>query len=254
MKRFWIPVGFTVLYLGGALVVGAIIDQGSWVRIGTPILLFFAILSTVALWVIFKLIPSPATPRGVGVLLLTGVLCPVVITGSVALGVSLFRGFQERRTARQLAHSRISNLRDELWLGAKGNPIGVRIHYRVEYDEGLEDLRYAPFATVHVNVPAANLLAVARQVTPPVQGAYRKSTYEFTEDFLPSFAGHLIMEGTDRCLYWPNEAERTKVLQSGPQHCEISISPFRYQSQTANAYAYRTLYEGALKEGATECR
>jgi len=88
----------------------------------------------------------------------TGILCPVVVTTSVPQITRLVSGVRERKTARQLAHSRISSVRDELLLGSGGNPIGVRVRYSVSYDDGLDDERNAPLAIVHLDEPPGNLL------------------------------------------------------------------------------------------------
>jgi hypothetical protein len=147
-------------------------------------------------------------------------------------------------------------VRDELLLGPAGNPIGVRIRYTIAYDDGLDDLHYAPFATVHLNDPTGNLLTLKKAVSPTISGRYRSSEYQFIEDHVPSFlpAGFIFPESKDACFRWSNEAERTAVLRSAPQRYQIMIEPYRHRSETANGYALRTFYQGALREGAKECR
>jgi hypothetical protein len=249
-------VGFTLLYLAVAFVLGPSIDQGSWIRLGRMFALVLAAVSAVVLWVLYGVFWSRGAPRGQGALLLTGILCPVVVTASVFHISSLVRGVRERRTARQLAHSRISKVQDEPLLGAKGNPIGVRIRYSVAYADGLDDLRYAPFATVHVNDPVGNLLTLKKEASPPASGGYEKSEYQFTEDHVPGFlpSGWIFPESKDSCLRWSNQDERTAVLRSPAQRYEILIEPYRHRSVTTSVYALRTFYEGALREGAKECR
>ena len=196
------------------------------------------------------------SPRGQEALLLTGILCPVVVTTSLFQITRLVRGAHERKTARQLAHSQMSEVRDELLLGPGGNPIGVRIRYSVMYADGLDDLHYMPFLTVHVNHPVGNLLALKKEVSPPVSGRYGKSECQFAEDHVPSFlpAALLFPDSKDLCLRWASEAERTAVLESPPQRFEILIEPYRKQSETTKVYTLKTFYEGALEEGAVECR
>jgi hypothetical protein len=180
----------------------------------------------------------------------------VVVTTSVFQVAKLTQTIKERKTARQIAHSRILTVLDEPLLGARGNPIGVRISYRVEYDDGLDDPSYAPFANVHVDDPAGNLSTLNREVTPAIVGAYRNGEYQFTEDHVPNFlpAGFLFPQSSDLCLRWSSEAERAAVLRSGPQQYGIRIEPFRFQGVTSKAYAFQTFYDGALREGAHECR
>ena len=51
-----------------------------------------------------------------------------------------------------------------------------------------------------------------------------------------------------------DEDQRTAVLQSPPQRYQIVLEPYRQQSETASEYALKAFYEGALGEGAVECR
>jgi hypothetical protein len=251
-----IPAGFTLLYLAAAFFFGPTMDHGSWVRLGRSVALGLAAISAIVLWVLYGVFWSRAAPRGQGALLLTGILCPVVVATALFQITSLIRRVQERKTARQLAHSRISKLADEPLLGRAGNPIGVRIRYSVAYADGLDDLRHAPFAAVLMNAPVVNLLTLKTEVSPPVRGGYGRSEYRFTEDHVPSFlpAGFIFPESKDPCFRWSNEAQRTAVLRSLPQRYEIMIEPYRQRSETANGYALRTFYEGAIREGAKECR
>ena len=251
-----VPAGFTLLYLVLAFVLGPSMDQGSWIRLGRIIALGLAAISAIVLWVIYGAFWARGAPRGQGVVLLTGVLCPVVVTISIFQVTRLVRGIHERRTARQLAQSRISKVRDELLLGPAGNPIGVRIRYSVAYDDGLDDLHYAPFATVLMSEPVVTLPTLKTETSPPVDREYEKSEYQFTEDHVPGFlpAGFVFPESKDRCFRWSNEHERTAALQSPPQHYKIMIEPYHQLIETGNAYALRTFYEGTLREGGKECQ
>jgi hypothetical protein len=208
------------------------------------------------LWAIYGAFWARGAPRSQGALLLTGILCPFVITTAVFQISGLVRGVHERRTARQLAHSRISNVWDEPLLGPGGNPIGVRVRYSVAYDDGLDDPHYAPFATVLMNERVVNLVTLKTEVSPSVGGKYEKSEYQFTEDHVPGFlpAGFIFPESKDQCFRWSSEKERTAALQSPPQHYKIMIEPYHQLIETPNAYALRTFYEGTLREGAKECR
>jgi hypothetical protein len=238
-----------------AFVFGPSMDQGSWIRLGRIIALGLAAISAILLWVIYGMFWARGTPRSQGVLLLTGILCPVVVTISIFQVTKLVRGVYERRTARQVAHSRVSNVRDELLLGPAGNPIGVRIRYNVAYQDGLDNLHEAPFATVHVNDPMSNLLPLNKEVSPPVSGRYEKSEYQFTEDHVPMFMPPSLIfpESKDWCIRWANEEQRTTVLRSPLQRYQIALEPYRQQRETAREYALKTFYEGALREGAKEC-
>jgi hypothetical protein len=176
----------------------------------------------------------------------------------------LVQAFHESRTTRQLAHSRISSVSDEPLLTAKGNPIGVRIRYTVQYDDGLDDQHYAPFAQLWTETPTLyfnSLILLRRKVMPRVDGTPRKGAYKFTEDFVPGFSPRMILfQLPEPCFAWyvstqssAHRASREETLESAPQHFRIVIEPFQYTARTANAYAYRTFYDGQTREGAQEC-
>jgi hypothetical protein len=231
-------------------------DQGSWIRLGRIFALGLAAISAMALWVLYGLFWARGAPRSQGALLLTGILCPLVVTTSVFQITKLVRGVHERRTARQLGHSRISQVRDELLLGPGGNPIGLRIRYSIAYEDGLDDPHNAPFAMVHVNDPKGNLLLLNKGVSPPADRRYERKEYEFTEDHVPMFLPPSLIfpESKDWCIRWANGEQRTAVLQSPLQRYQVVLEPYRQRSETTSEYALKTFYEGALKEGAKECR
>jgi hypothetical protein len=239
-----------------AYFLGPTLDQGSWIRVGRIVALGLAAFSAIVLWAVYGVFWARGAPRSQAALLLTGILCPFMVTTSVFQISGLIRGVHERTTARQLAHSRVSHVRDEPLLGPGGNPIGVRIRYSVAYDDGLDDPRNAPFATVLIRDPVVNLLTLKAEVSPPVGGRYEKSEYQFTEDHVPGFlpAGFIFPESKDRCFRWSSEKERVATLQSPPQRYKIMIEPYHQLIETANAYALRAFYEGARGEGGKECR
>jgi hypothetical protein len=150
----------------------------------------------------------------------------------------------------------LSEVVDEVLLGPGGHPIGLRLRYSVVYAEGLNDLHYMPSVTVHVREPVGNLVAVKKEVSPPAGGKYRAAVYRFVEDHVPGFlpAAQLFPESRDLCLRWSNDEQRTALLESPPQRFEILIQPYSRRSETANVYTLKTFYEGALQEGAMECR
>ena len=83
-------------------------DQGSWVRLGRIFALGLAAISAIVLWALYGAFWARGATRSQGALLVTGILCPFVVTTSVFQITKLVRGVHERRTARQLAHSRVS--------------------------------------------------------------------------------------------------------------------------------------------------
>jgi hypothetical protein len=71
---------------------------------------------------------------------------------------------------------------------AAGNPIGVRLRYRVAYPLGLDlDRDHGAFAQVRANHAPDLFTMLHSSVTPRVSHAFPAGTYEIIEDFVPAF-------------------------------------------------------------------
>lgn len=146
----WIPLVFTPLQLLGAYAAGDLISRGSWINFAIPRMLLIGVPSVVLMWVAWGLLSWRTPPRATRWLVAVGIILPFVCAAAAVGMARVIESYDGARTARQLAQAQLLDLSDEPLLGAGGNPIGVRITYRIRFEEGLNDTRYQPFATLHV--------------------------------------------------------------------------------------------------------
>jgi hypothetical protein len=257
----WIPLVFTPLQLIGTYVAGALSSRGSWINFAMPGMLLIGVPSVALLWVAWGLLSSRTPPSATRWLVAAGIILPF-ICAAAAIGIArLIESYDSARTARQLAQAQLLDVSDEPLLGAGGNPIGVRITYRVRFGEGLDDRRYRPFATLHVESPRDNLAVHRVQVTPDASGRYERGEYRFTEEFIPSFLPRflrfpeLLQSGneSDRCFSLDNDSMRRAAGDRTRQRLIVRIQTYDIEQRTARSYALADFYEGALREGAREC-
>jgi len=257
----WIPLVFTPLQLLGAYAAGDLSSRGSWINFALPGMLLIGVPSVVLMWVAWGLLSWRTPPRATRWLVAVGIILPFVCAVA-AIGIArLIESYDSARTARQLAQAQVLEFSDEPLLGAGGNPIGVRITYRVRFEEGLDDMRYQPFATLHVESPPDNLAVHRVQVTPNASGRYERGEYRFTEEFTPSFLPRflrfpeLVRSGneSDRCFSLDNDGMRRAAGDRTRQRLIVRIQTYRVEQRTARSYALADFYEGALREGAREC-
>jgi hypothetical protein len=257
----WIPLVFTPLQLIGAYAAGDLISRGSWINFAIPGMLLIGVPSVVLMWVAWGLLSWRTPPRATRWLVAVGIILPFVCAAA-AFGIAwLIESYESARTARQLAHAQVLELSDEPLFGAGGNPIGVRITYRVRFEEGLDDRRYQPFATLHVESPPDNLAVHRVQVTPNASGRYERGEYRFTEEFTPSFLPRFLRfpelaprrNDSDRCFSWGNESMRRAADDRMQQRLVVQIPSYGIERRTVQSYALADFYEGATREGAREC-
>jgi len=257
----WIPIVFTPLQLLGAYATGDLISRGSWINFALPGMLLIGVPSVVLMWVAWGLLSWRRPPRATRWLVAVGIILPFVCAVA-AIGIArLIEFYDNARTARQLAHAQVLDLNDEPLLGTGGNPIGVRITYRVRFEDGLDDMRYQPFATLHVDSPPDNLSVHRVQVTPKASGRYERGEYRFTEEFIPSFLPRFLRfpelarsgNESDRCFSLDNDDMRRAAGDRTTQRLIVRIQTYGVEQRTARSYALADFYEGALREGAREC-
>ena len=257
----WIPLAFTPLQLMGVYVAGDLTSRGSWINFAMPGMLLIGVPSVALMWVAWGLLSWRTPPRASRWLVAAGVALPFTCAAAAIGMARLIESYDSARNARQLAHAQVLELSDEPLLGAAGNPIGVRITYRVRFEGGLDDIRYQPFATVHVESPPDNLAVHRVRVTPDVSGRYERGEYRFTEEFIPSFLPRflrfpeLVRSGneSDRCFSLDNDHMRRAVGGRTSQRLIVRIQAYGIEQRTTHSYALADFYDGALREGAREC-
>ena len=257
----WIPLAFTPVHLLVTYFAGEVTGRGSWFNFAVPTMLLVGIPSIALMWAAWGLLSWRPPAGATGLLVGTGLALPFVC-GGLILGT--LRAIEETRDARradQLAHATAFDISDEPLLSRSGNPIGVRLRYKVRFDKGLDDMRFHPFATLHFESPPDNLLASSVAVTPKASDRYEARVYEFTEDFIPPFLPRFMhfpelaasKDGADRCFDWGNDALRRARIDASPQRLTLRIEPLNVTQATTRDYAWPTFIDGAKREGARDC-
>jgi hypothetical protein len=257
----WIPLAFTPVHLLVTYIAGEMASGGSWVNVAIPTVLLVGIPSIALMWAAWGLLSWRTPPGAIGLLVGTGLALPFVCGGVILGTLRVVEETHDARRADQLAHSRAFDITDEPLLGGLGNPIGVRLRYKVRFEKGLDDMRFHPFAMLHVESPPDNLLASSVVVKPRASDRYEARVYEFTEDFIPSFLPRFMRfpqlvastDGSDRCLDWGSDANRRARLDASPQQLIIRVEPLNVTQATTRSYAWSTFIEGAKREGARDC-
>jgi len=254
----WVPVLFTLAYFSYALLSPIHAD---WFKaVVRFFLLSAAAVSSVLLWACYGLWFHRKS-RSLGWLFGIGLL-PVAILGVFAL-YSLYRSHHLASLDSKIkTESRLIRIDDEELLTARGNPIGVRLHYEVHYPKGSGEL--IP------HVPPANLSMVP---LPYLMGFWVRNTesralnatdYSMTVDVVPEFMPKMIRfletpnnpgsGSPDPCFWWARgPSERITVLSTAPQAFWIYLSAPQYSARTQRSYDLQRFYEGALNEGTKEC-
>lgn len=257
----WIPLAFTPVHLLVTYFAGEMTSRGSWVGFAIPTMLLVGIPSIALMWAAWGLLSWRTPPGATGLLVGTGLALPFVCGGLILGTLRVIEETRDVRRADQLAHSLAFDITDEPLVGRSGEPIGVRLRYKVRFEKGLDDIRFHPFATLRVESPPDNLLASTVAVTPRVSDRYEARVYEFTEDFIPSFLPRFMRfpelgastEGSDRCFDWGNDAIRRAKRDAPPQRLMLRIEPLNVTQTTTRDYAWSTFIDGAKREGARDC-
>ena len=259
--RIWIPVLFTVAYFGYAALSPLAGHWGDWF---TPFIRAFllaaAAVSSGCVWACYGLW-SHGKLRRPGWMFAIGLL-PIALLGALDLYAMYRVHHLAILDARIRKEARLIRIDDEELLTARGNPIGVRLRYEVNYPEGSGELIR--------HIPPADL----SMIPPPYLSGFWARTTEsrtlnatddaMTVDVFPEFMPGMIRFGelpsslgigsSDACFWWPRGARgRTAALTTPPQAFWIYLSTPKYSSRTKRSYDLHRFYEGALSEGAKEC-
>jgi hypothetical protein len=257
----WIPLAFMPVHLLVTYFAGEMTSRGSWVGLAVPTMLLVGIPSIALMWAAWGLLSWRTPPGATGLLVGTGLALPFVCGGLILGTLRVIEETHDARRLDQLAHSRAFDITDEPLLGRSGNPIGVRLRYKVRFEKGLDDVRFHPFAMLHAESPPENLLASSVVVKPSALDRYEARVYEFTEDFIPSFLPRFMRfpqlaastDGSDHCFEWGNDAIRSARLDAPPQRLMLRVEPLNVTQATTRDYSWSTFIDGAKREGARDC-
>jgi len=271
----WIPVAFSAAYLVGGWIVSRYTGSGTWGGFARAIninvaMFSMALPSILLLWLVWAWWSRGTIIRSLPALVLASFMIPFAVS-TVAFAVfAANTAVDERqagRTEHQLGNAHMSELADEVLLSQHGNPIGIRLRYRVRFDEGLDDIRYRPSVSLNFESPSLAMSKVRSETDPIFEGGFRKGEYRFTEDFVPSYFPGFMQFPTapqradDRCFYWGFPGARETATDSEARHATIYVvfpSSLRdhatRRSSSSFAYSQSYFYNSALNEGARDCR
>jgi hypothetical protein len=260
-NRLWVPALFTFLYFAFAILVPV---RATWfegmIRIAV---LLIAGLCSFLLWVSYIVLVRGA--RKSESLLMIALSLPVVLYG-IPIAVLAVLSIQQKHLmeidSQVKKEASILTIEDQELLTDHGNPVGVRVRYKVRYPNGAEALIS--------HLPPANLSSAP---DPYAKGFWVRSSqfhalsatdYEMSSDVVPEFMPQMLRfaedprflrsGGKDPCFNWPGgSSERTAVLNTPPQTFRIYVTEPAYSGPTHASYDLHRFYEGAIQEGAREC-
>jgi hypothetical protein len=160
------------------------------------------------------------------------------------------------------AATQVFNMRDEPLLSAKGNPIGVRLHYSMRFPNSDyfwhtpslragKDFGASIWADGQFTEPAVTPPLIPGKNTAPRYEQGKQ--YDFTADILPYFVVR-SGDGAKLCLLEPPPNYRAgfeRLMGEGLRY-RIHINGTKFEAVTQNTYSPKTFYDSALKEGAVK--
>ncbi len=280
MKKLLVTILFSLIFFFQSLyIIGFSFKEGP--SIVTLIAFCFFLVPTIVMWVFFYLVTKEKIKSLV--LPIAGILLMICL--EVLLPVSPIKTtIISARTQRAIDRAVVSELSDELFYSALGNPIGIRIKYSVEFQDSGEfsvsptlystDSRYHHYQTGMSHF--ANIEIIPEPERSKYGGyIYRKDQqYQFIADFLPGFIflarrDSKNLKKNELCLY-ETESQTLSVEEFGKlvseplgshYNIEVGIGGNSYfvnkrwtiTERTTRSYSHKTFYDSALKENAGKC-
>lgn len=263
----WIPAAFSAVYVFVSWAIGDYWGSKGWADAGVLVaMVMIAVPSISLIWAVWLWSVREKATGSLSFLIVLGVAIPIVVGTIGQAGLKTSAALKESATARQLAGINVSPVEDEMLLSRRGNPIGIRVRYKVRFADGLDDIRYRPTVSLAFVSPHVEMWELRSEITPAVEGRFDKGEYNFVVDFIPAYLPGFMrfpdasQRKTDRCFYWAPLGMRAVATDSVPRRATISLNiardprgPSIRRNFQSNAYAQRTFYEGALAEGAIDC-
>ena len=186
-----------------------------------------------------------------------------------------------------IARVHVSNVTYEPFLSERGNPLGVRLKYDIQYSAdgdyahslnvlpfyeaddfrglvGMEVIKESisptpeppSYATPEIHIDMNNLVKYGSEAR------YKgRVVYHFTIDLVPDFVGQNATK-TKFCVDHEHYKQKVKSLQvweamktsSAPVKYRIFINKLDYAGDTQPFYPPKIFYDGFLREGAVKCK
>lgn len=221
----------------------------------------YAVAAVVILWAAYFFIRRRGYRHRTLLFGASGVVLGAALVGASLLSWGALGEWEMARQERIAAATQVFNLRDEPLLSAKGNPIGVRLHYSMRFPNSdyfwhtpslraSKDFGASIWADGQFTEPAVTPPLVPGENTAPRYEQGKQ--YDFTADVLPYF---LVWnkEKTQLCILEPPAHYETgfqRLIAGESIRYKIHVNGTKFEGETANAYSPKTFYESATKEGA----
>jgi hypothetical protein len=238
----------------------------------------FLVIALGVLWWLCFFIPRRKPKHASAALTLCGLgLGSLLVLASFASQGPLI-DWDVRQMQQRAAATEVFNVRDEILLLQERAPIGIRLKYSLRFP----DSNYywqSPFLypqtdigyTVGWNIvqetiePAMQIVTAGADVVPietahlpPVTRRYEQGkVYNLTVDLVPDFLA-LSADRSRLCIVrLPTQyAAALEKLLTGENNSfyKITVSGTNYSGLTQKAYSLKNFYDGAIKEGASDCK
>ena len=222
----------------------------------------FLIIAIAALWGIYFFIERRDFRRKTLTFSLSASGVGLLLVGTIIASWEPILNWEIRLEDKRAANTEVLNMRDEILLSSKGNPIGIRLRYSMRFPDS-NYFWHSAYVTPekYLGVSIWSDMRIAnRTIEPPMIGTdplrYEKGKlYDFTVDMLPSF----VVPSRDKagqCITLPPEytdAFQELIRSSERVHFNITVSGTRFRGITTNTYNLKEFYDSAIKEGTSEC-
>ena len=199
----------------------------------------------------------------------------ILLANEALMPATPFDAWNTRRTVKA---AKVENIKDEVLLSAKGNPIGIRLTYDVMFARDVVASMYASLGRAQGELqPFVQWTLVSAHTTtlvpePPTRDIYKvfsgKTPYRFTVAYLPGFLAY-DEKAQQPCLRISgysdlSESEMVEgIRRAGTETYEISISfgsdavpePMHHANSyvTSREYNLEAMYQTIVAEGHRIC-
>jgi hypothetical protein len=238
----------------------------------------FLVTAIAVLWWLCFYIPRRKVKHASGALTLSGIgLGALLIVASFASRGPLI-DWDVRQMQKRAAATKVFNMRDEILLSQQGAPIGIRLNYSllfpdsnyywqspllfpqndIGYTVGWNIVRETIEPAMQVVTAGADLVAIETAHLAPVVRRYEQGkVYNLTVDLVPDFLA-LSADRNRLCIVRPPTqfaaALEQLLTRENNSFYKVTVSGTTYSGLTQKAYSLQSFYNGAIREGASECK
>jgi hypothetical protein len=237
----------------------------------------YLVVAIIGLWLIYFFANRRHLESRTLTLLFSGVAIGVLLVAAMIASWRPLVDLDIYRMHKHAANTQVFNMRDEVLLSPKGNPIAIRLRYSMRFPDSdyfWEGPRMSPLLPEELrehSVMWGDMHVASGQVSnqmiePPMIGTdplkyalkYEKGKiYSFTVEMIPGFL-RLNADKTKSCIMKPLSPLEVDAFQKVIHDNEavpfqITVNGTNFTGITTNEYSLRVFYDSAISEGAFEC-